>query len=268
MKKNMLRNLAAAAICVLAAVNTVPTLTAYAGTRRHHISSSAHQRIRNMKNTAEKVQKAFDQKNLNALADLCSYPLSVVYNDGSMAELQNKNELTTLGNEIIFTEKMRDAIASTNVAKLTDGGDAGVQMGGDYGLNLYKFHGVWKVNSLVLDSSQAAVPGDFDFKNAADAALNIQKTFSYRDLESLSKICNYPLVFSFANGTARELNSPAELMALGENAVFTDKLSRAIDQVNPAQLPEIGNSGRQMDGDPGLNMYQFNGYWKINQIIQ
>lgn len=268
MKKIMLKKLAATALCILAAVNTVPTLTAYAGSRRHHVSGTSYQSSRNMKSVAEKVQKAFEQKNLNALADLCNYPLSVVYNDGTISELKNKNDLTALGSETIFSQKMRDAIASANVAKLTDGQNAGVQMGGDYGLNLYKFNGVWKVNSLVLDSGQAGVSGDFNFKNAADAALNIQKTFSYRDLDSLAKMCNYPLVFTFANGNSKELKTPAEFMALGENAVFTEKLSRAIDQANPAQLPKIGNSGRQMGGDSGLNMYQFNGYWKINQIMQ
>lgn len=262
-RKNVMKKFAATALCILAATSAVPTLTAYASSRRH-VSSSTNQS--NMKSVTTQVQKAFEQKNLNALADLCKYPLAIVYYDGIYKELKDKNELIALGNDVIFTQKMRDAIASTNVATLEDGDFAGVQMGNDFGLNLFKFNGQWKVNSLVLDSNATAGAGDYNYSNAADAALIMQKTFSYKDLDGLSKLCNYPLAFSFANGTTKELSSPAELIALGEQKVFTDKLLKAIDQAN---LEKVGESGYQLMGaNAGINMYQFNGYWKINQIMQ
>jgi len=34
------------------------------------------------------------------------------------------------------------------VDKLTNVGDAGVQMGGDSGLSMYRFNGVWKINNI------------------------------------------------------------------------------------------------------------------------
>lgn len=54
----------------------------------------------------------------------------------------------------IFTQKMTDAIASTNVAKLTDGRAGRYNDGGDYGLTLYKVKGKWKINNFYLDVDQ------------------------------------------------------------------------------------------------------------------
>ena len=99
-----------------------------------------------MRKAAEQVQKAFEKKDLNKLADLCSYPVVVSFKSGELAELKSKEEFMALGSQTIFTQKMTDAIASTNVAKLTDGEQAGTMMGGDYGLTLYKVKGKWKIN--------------------------------------------------------------------------------------------------------------------------
>lgn len=263
-RKNVMKKFAATALCILAATSAVPTLTAYASPRRHNASSSARQDSQNIKSVAKKIQKAFDQKNLDALSELCKFPLAIVYDNGDNMEFKDKRELAAFGSDAIFTQTLRDAIAATNVAGLEDGDFAGVWMGNDFGLNMFKFNGQWKINSIVLEATEGS--GGFNIANAPDAALIMQKVFYYRDLDSLSRICNYPLAFTFANGTTKEISSPAELIALGENKIFTDKLLKAIDQ---AQLETVGNSGYQlMGGNSGLNMYQFGGYWKINQIIQ
>lgn len=104
--------------------------------------------------------------------------------------------------------------------------------------------------------------------NLAQMAEWIQKSFSYRDLDTLSRMCNYPMVMSFADGTNLDIQTPAQLVALGEDRVFTEKLLNAIDQTDVSRLQAVGNAGAQMGGDSGLNLYKFNGYWKINQIYQ
>lgn len=50
--------------------------------------------------------------------------------------------------------------------------------------------------------------------------------------------------------------------------MFTEKLSKEIDNTDITRLEEVGSAGVMMGGDSGLNMYKFNGYWKINQIYQ
>ena len=39
-----------------------------------------------MRKAAEQVQKAFEKKDLNKLADLCSYPVVVSFKSGELAE--------------------------------------------------------------------------------------------------------------------------------------------------------------------------------------
>lgn len=187
-------------------------------------------------------------------------------------EVQNKQEFIALGQGTIFTQAMRDAIASVNVARLKDGDHAGAQMGGDVGLALFKIKGKWQINNFYLDA-QGISSGQSDLTpvnetNLAQMAEWIQKSFSYRDLDTLSRMCNYPMVMSFADGTNLDIQTPAQLVALGEDRVFTEKLLNAIDQTDVSRLQAVGNAGAQMGGDSGLNLYKFNGYWKINQIYQ
>ena len=89
-----------------------------------------------------------------------------------------------------------------------------------------------------------------------------------KSLETLSKMCNYPIIITNSNGKMTEIKSAEQLIALGEDKVFTEKLSKEIDNTDITRLEEVGSAGVMMGGDSGLNMYKFNGYWKINQIYQ
>ena len=57
-----------------------------------------------MRKAAEQVQKAFEKKDLNKLADLCSYPVVVSFKSGEMAELNSKDEFMDLCCQTIFTQ--------------------------------------------------------------------------------------------------------------------------------------------------------------------
>jgi len=265
MKLFMTKKIMAAAVCAVALTSAVPAVPAYAAPRTHQSRRSMDEK---MLKVAEEVQKAFEKKDLNKLADLCNYPLAVSFKSGELMELKNKAEFKALGSQVVFTQKMTDAIAATNVAKLTDGKEAGVQMGGDYGLALFNIQGKWRINSLYLDGASNVNSNAVNISNMKEMGEQIQKTFYYKDLETLSKMCNYPVVINFSNGKMKEIQSPDQLMALKEDKVFTDKLSKAIDKTDITRLEEVGSAGVMMGGDSGLNMFKFNGYWKINQIYQ
>lgn len=271
MRLNMTKRFTAVMMCALAVSSAVPAVPAYARNRTY-ASGSHSSNEKKMRDVAEQVQKAFDKQDLDKLADLCSYPVVISFAGGTGMEVQNKQEFIALGQGTIFTQAMRDAIASVNVARLKDGDHAGAQMGGDVGLALFKIKGKWQINNFYLDA-QGISSGQSDLTpvnetNLAQMAEWIQKSFSYRDLDTLSRMCNYPMVMSFADGTNLDIQTPAQLVALGEDRVFTEKLLNAIDQTDVSRLQAVGNAGAQMGGDSGLNLYKFNGYWKINQIYQ
>ena len=102
----------------------------------------------------------------------------------------------------------------------------------------------------------------------AEMAQQIQKTCSYGDLDTLARMCNYPMTLSFADGTNKDISTQQQLIQLGEKKVLTEKLLKAIDQVDVSKLQEVGDAGVMMGGDSGINLRKINGYWKINQIYQ
>lgn len=271
MRLRITRRSAAVMMCAIAITSMVPAIPVYARSRTH-TSSSQSTNEQKMREVAEQVQKAYEKQDMNQLANLCSYPLVVSFAGGNLIDVKDKQEFLSLGQSTVFSQAMGAAIAATNVAKLTDNGQAGAQMGGDFGLTLYKIKGKWKVNNFFLDAAgiqnSQPVSEPVNISNLAEMGEQIQKTFSYGDLETLSRMCNYPMMLSFADGTNLEIQTPAQLTALGESRVFTDKLLRSIDQVNVSALHEVGDAGVQMGGESGLNMYKFNGFWKINQIYQ
>lgn len=143
----MTKRFTAVMMCALAVSSAVPAVPTYARNRTY-ASGSHSSNEKRMRDVAEQVQKAFDKQDLDKLADLCSYPVVISFAGGTGMEVQNKQEFIALGQGTIFTQAMRDAIASVNVARLQDGDHAGAQMGGDSGLNLYKFNGYWKINQI------------------------------------------------------------------------------------------------------------------------
>ncbi len=72
---------------------------------------------------AEKIQTAAANKDMEALAGLCSYPLAV---NGEVVE--NKEAFMALGEDVIFTEERCAVIADTDITALEET-MAGVIMG-------------------------------------------------------------------------------------------------------------------------------------------
>lgn len=72
---------------------------------------------------AQKIQSAMADNDLEALADLCSYPLAV---NGDVVE--NKEAFLALGEDAIFTEERCAVIATVDVSTLEET-MAGVIMG-------------------------------------------------------------------------------------------------------------------------------------------
>lgn len=72
---------------------------------------------------AEKIRAAVSDKDMEALANLCSYPLAV---NGEVVE--NKDGFMELGEDVIFTQERCDVIAAVDVSALEET-MAGVVMG-------------------------------------------------------------------------------------------------------------------------------------------
>ncbi len=72
---------------------------------------------------AEKIQNAAANKDMEALADLCSYPLAV---NGEVVE--NRDDFLALGEDVIFTEERCAVVADTDIAALEET-MAGIIMG-------------------------------------------------------------------------------------------------------------------------------------------
>lgn len=255
-------------MCAVAIASAVPSVPAFAANNSVVVAAKSrtgsHSRA-SLRDTAQSVQIAFQNKDMEKLAGLCNYPLAIVYSDGTLLEIKDKSAFKKLSTDVIFSRKMQDAIASTNAARLQEVGNAGAHMGDDNGLNLYKFNNKWKVNNIYLDS---AVNEEVRITNMKEAAVIIQKTFSYKDLETLAKLCNYPVAISMENGNLKEIKNQQELMAMGEDKIFTKKLSKAIDTTDVDKLTDGGKAGVQLGGDSGLAIFNFNGAWKINSIYQ
>ena len=156
-----------------------------------------------MRDAAGQVQKAFDEKDLDTLASLCHYPLTVVDQNGSS-----------------------------------------------------------KVTKIQLKGQSAS-----GSTNLVQAAEQFQRTFYYRDLETLSKQCTYPMKVYLADGTIQDISSGKQLMDLGESKLFTDELVNQVNQIDASTLQEA-NQKVQVGTICGFWMVKQNGEWKIDTIFQ
>ena len=95
---------------------------------------------------AEKVQKAVADKDMEALAGLCAYPVYVSLGEGQGEEIADEAAFLKMDADKIFTESLLKEIADTDVDTLEQFG-AGVIMGGE--------------NSIIFNSvdGQAAITG-------------------------------------------------------------------------------------------------------------
>ena len=95
---------------------------------------------------AEKVQKAVADKDMEALAGLCAYPVYVSRGEGEGEEIADEAAFLKMDADKIFTESLLKEIADTDVDTLEQFG-AGVIMGGE--------------NSIIFNNvdGQAAITG-------------------------------------------------------------------------------------------------------------
>ena len=95
---------------------------------------------------AEKVQKAVADKDMEALAGLCAYPVYVSLGEGQGEEIADEAAFLKMDADKIFTESLLKEIADTDVDTLEQFG-AGVIMGGE--------------NSIIFNNvdGQAAITG-------------------------------------------------------------------------------------------------------------
>ena len=98
-------------MCIRDRATTVPAIPAFAngnipvkgqaiakGTAYGARSQSSDES--KMRDAAAHVQEAFDKQDLNKLAGLCTYPLTVSYKNGDLVEIKNKQGFLALGSEI------------------------------------------------------------------------------------------------------------------------------------------------------------------------
>ena len=83
---------------------------------------------------AEKVQKAVADKDMEALAGLCAYPVYVSLGEGQGEEIADEAAFLKMDADKIFTESLLKEIADTDVDTLEQFG-AGVIMGGASGIS-------------------------------------------------------------------------------------------------------------------------------------
>ena len=95
---------------------------------------------------AEKVQKAVADKDMEALAGLCAYPVYVSLGEGQGEEIADEAAFLKMDADKIFTESLLKEIADTDVYTFEQFG-AGVIMGGE--------------NSIIFNNvdGQAAITG-------------------------------------------------------------------------------------------------------------
>lgn len=77
---------------------------------------------------AEEIQITVADKDLDALADLCGYPVFVGLEDGEGLEVQDKDEFLAIGADKVFTKTLLEEIAAVDLEKLEQF-EAGVVMG-------------------------------------------------------------------------------------------------------------------------------------------
>ena len=276
--KNMkiARRWLASFLCLLAFTTAVPALPAYARTGRSSRSSHSSRSARSsrskrrsseakedkMRDAAGQVQKAFDEKDLDTLASLCHYPLTVVDQNGSSKEIQSKKALKALGSQAIFTKELQEIVAGVNTAKIQADGDKTLKLGGDSGVTMKKIKEKWKVTKIQRKGQSAS-----GSTNLVQAAEQFQRTFYYRDLGTLSKQCTYPMKVYLADGTIQDISSGKQLMDLGESKLFTDELVNQVNQIDASTLQEA-NQKVQVGTICGFWMVKQNGEWKIDTIFQ
>ena len=99
---------------------------------------------------AEKVQKAVADKDMEALAGLCAYPVYVSLGEGQGEEIADESDFLKMDAGQIFTESLLKEIADTDVDTLEQFG-AGVIMGEENSIIFNKVDGQAAITGINLN---------------------------------------------------------------------------------------------------------------------
>lgn len=99
---------------------------------------------------AKKVQDAVSVSDIDALADLCSYPVYLSLKEGEGSEIKNKEEFTAVGADKLFTDALMAEIAAVEPDKLEVFG-AGIIMGEENNIIFNKVDGKMAITGINLN---------------------------------------------------------------------------------------------------------------------
>ena len=100
---------------------------------------------------------------------------------------------------------------------------------------------------------------------AAAFALKIKKAVATADLEGFADLCGYPVYISLESGDGRELETRDDLIALGSETLFTQKMKDTIAAVQESQLDTYG-AGVMMGENGAVVFNDVNGTMMITGI--
>lgn len=100
---------------------------------------------------------------------------------------------------------------------------------------------------------------------AAAFALKIKKAVASSDLEGFADLCGYPVYISLESGDGRELETRDDLIALGSETLFTQKMKDTIAAVQESQLDTYG-AGVMMGENGAVVFNDVNGTMMITGI--
>ena len=101
--------------------------------------------------------------------------------------------------------------------------------------------------------------------SAAAFALKIKKAVASSDLEGFADLCGYPVYISLESGDGRELETRDDLIALGSDTLFTQKMKDTIAAVQESQLASYG-AGVMMGENGAVVFNDVNGTMMITGI--
>ena len=100
---------------------------------------------------------------------------------------------------------------------------------------------------------------------AAAFALKIKKAVASSDLEGFADLCGDPVYISLESGDGRELETRDDLIALGSDTLFTQKMKDTIAAVQESQLDSYG-AGVMMGENGAVVFNDVNGTMMITGI--
>ena len=100
---------------------------------------------------------------------------------------------------------------------------------------------------------------------AAAFALKIKKAVASSDLEGFADLCGYPVYISLESGDGRELETRDDLIALGSDTLFTQKMKDTIAALQESQLDSYG-AGVMMGENGAVVFNDVNGTMMITGI--